>query len=507
MRSVPHIRPVPFARILPAVVAGILAANALRLPAWPVAAAGAAALAGAALTGRKPRTASLLTYAAIFLAAATATLAAHTRPLLPTGQRLVMTLAITDTPVTAGKWSKATARIDRYRSYAGNDTAWHRSGEKTVARFDTSFHIRPGERLIATGYAGELGSEDYAWYARLMQRRGYSRSVWIDGRQQLVPLPDRHLTLRHRAESVQAAAAERLARLGLSPAEYGTAAAMSIGYRSALPAALRRDYSTTGTSHLLAVSGLHVAIVTLLVNLLLWLLPAFRYGHIVRNALAVAAIWSYAFLTGLPPSVIRAATMFTGAQLALAASRTGNSTNILLATATLMLLVNPDYLYDLSFQLSFTAVAGIFLLYKPLYGAVHSRFKALNAFWALFIAGLAAALATAPLVSYYFGRIPLIGILVNPLLILTANATVLLSLLWILAPLAPLRGLFAAALSATAGLQNTLVGLCAEKTWASLPLRLEAWQAAVLCAALLTGGLLLQRRKVKPEKTNLSETT
>lgn len=83
----------------------------------------------------------------------------------------------------------------------------------------------------------------------------------------------------------------------------------------------------------------------------------------------------------------------------------------------------------------------------------------------------------------------------------------LLSLLWILAPLAPLRGLFAAALSATAGLQNTLVGLCAEKTWASLPLRLEAWQAAVLCAALLTGGLLLQRRKVKPEKTNLSETT
>ena len=83
MRSVPHIRPVPFARILPAVVAGILAANALRLPAWPVAAAGAAALAGAALTGRKPRTASLLTYAAIFLAAATATLAAHTRPCSP----------------------------------------------------------------------------------------------------------------------------------------------------------------------------------------------------------------------------------------------------------------------------------------------------------------------------------------------------------------------------------------------------------------------------------------
>ena len=143
--------------------------------------------------------------------------------------------------------------------------------------------------------------------------------------------------------------------------------------------------------------------------------------------------------------------MFTGAQLALAASRTGNSANILLATATVMLLVNPNYLYDISFQLSFTAVAGIFLFYRPLYGLVHSRIKALNAFWAIFMVGLAASLATAPLVSYYFGRIPLIGIILNPLLILTANATVLLSLLWIIAPLPLLQGPFSAAIGAAAG--------------------------------------------------------
>ena len=244
----------------------------------------------------------------------------------------------------------------------------------------------------------------------------------------------------------------------------------------------------------------------MLVNLLLWLLPTFRYGHIIKNAAAITAIWLYTALTGLPPSAVRAAMMFTGAQLALAASRTGNSANILLATATVMLLINPNYLYDISFQLSFTAVAGIFLFYRPLYGLVHSRIKALNAFWAIFLVGLAASLATAPLVSYYFGRIPLIGIILNPLLILTANATVLLSLLWIIAPLPLLQGPFSAAIGAAAGLQNAVVGLAAEKSWASFPLRLEAWQVIALYAAVLAACLLLRGRKTKHNEPSLSET-
>src|SRR5699024_10392366 len=102
------------------------------------------------------------------------------------------------------------------------------------------------------------------------------------------------------------------------------------------------DYGTTGASHLLAVSGLHVGIVAMLVNLLLWLLPAFRYGHVVKNAAAITVIGLYTLLTGLSPSAVRAALMFSGAQLALAASRRGNSANILLATASVMLLIRPD---------------------------------------------------------------------------------------------------------------------------------------------------------------------
>lgn len=505
MKTTVHTKPLPFLKILPAVAAGILAANAVAVSVWAAAAGTAAAIAGAALTGRRPRTASLLTYAAIFLSAATVTLATRPHAVLPHGERLVMTLGIADTPETAGRWMRATARIDRYRRCDREDT-WHRSGEKAVVRIDTAFRIRAGQRLVATGYASPLGTPEYAWYTRLMQRRGYSQSVWINDRQELILLPDAYRSPHGIASGMQAAAAERLARLDLTPAAYGTAAAMSIGYRGGLPDEVRDDYGTTGASHLLAVSGLHVGIVAMLVNLLLWLLPAFRYGHVVKNAAAITVIWLYTLLTGLSPSAVRAALMFSGAQLALAASRSGNSANILLATASVMLLIRPDYLYDISFQLSFTAVAGIFLFYRPLYDAVRSRFRLANAFWAVFLVGLSASFATAPLVSYYFGRIPLIGIVINPLLILTANATVLLSILWILLPLPPLNALFSTAIEGAAGLQNAVIDASADKGWASLPLELTVVQVLLLYALMLAGGILLRSRLAARRPPLLSET-
>ena len=95
---------------------------------------------------------------------------------------------------------------------------------------------------------------------------------------------------------------------------------MTAGDRRSLSPALRAAYSRSGTSHLLAVSGLHVGIVFLLANLLLWWLPLFRHGHILRNIAVILLIWLYAATTGFPPSVVRAALMFSVLQFALASS-------------------------------------------------------------------------------------------------------------------------------------------------------------------------------------------
>lgn len=116
---------------------------------------------------------------------------------------------------------------------------------------------------------------------------------------------------------------------------------MTAGDRRSLSPALRAAYSRSGTSHLLAVSGLHVGIVFLLANLLLWWLPLFRHGHILRNIAVILLIWLYAATTGFPPSVVRAALMFSVLQFALASSSEYVGMNTLAGVAFVMLLSIP----------------------------------------------------------------------------------------------------------------------------------------------------------------------
>lgn len=141
---------------------------------------------------------------------------------------------------------------------------------------------------------------------------------------------------------------------------------MTAGDRSGITPELRAAYSRSGLSHLLAVSGLHTGIVFALVNLLLWWLPLLRRGHLLRNLLAAACIWIYVAAAGFPPSAVRAAVMFTMLQSALASASEYNGLNALAAAAFGMLLWNPAWLGDISFQLSFAAVAAILAWGVPL---------------------------------------------------------------------------------------------------------------------------------------------
>lgn len=490
-------------------MAGIIAANLLHIPLW-ITAVITVLIFTTTIIFLKSKISSSLAALTILFFATFMTNATSTREVMPHGKRLVTTLDITETPYTNGRWQKAAADVSQFRLYDANfdvsestpEKTWHKSNEKVVIRFDTAHKIAIGDRLITTGYAGALGTKQYEDYAKLMERRGYSASVWVDESQKVIVLPDKHRTLRYYAARMQSAAGERLERLHLTPEAMGIASAMSIGERRTMDKITKENYSLTGTSHLLSVSGLHVGIIAMLVNALLLFVPAFRYGHIVKNIVAIAIIWLYAFVSGLSPSVVRAALMFTGAQAAFASSRSSSRLNILLATATVMLLVNPNYLYDISFQLSFAAVAGIFILYMPLYGLVKCRFKILNVFWGVFMVGLAATLTTTPLVSYYFGQIPIIGLVINPVVIATANVVVLLSMFWIMIPASFLNGIFSACIGFFAELQNSIISAGASIDWVAIPVKLQLWQVLSIYIAALTGCLLAQRYRSQRKEPN-----
>lgn len=251
---------------------------------------------------------------------------------------------------------------------------------------------------------------------------------------------------------------------------------MTAGDRSGLTPELRTAYSRSGLSHLLAVSGLHTGIVFVLINLLLWWLPLLRRGHLLRNLLAAAAVWCFVAAAGFPPSAVRAAVMCTLLQAALASASEYVALNALAAAAFGMLLWNPAWIGDVSFQLSFAAVAAILAWGVPLCRRCHTRWRAVNLLADAYLIGLAATLGTAPLVSHLFGHRPAGRAAHQSAAIALATVVVFGGALWLLLPLAPLAaplawavGTAAEGINALARLVAALPGGAAEYTLGSLP--------------------------------------
>ena len=128
--------------------------------------------------------------------------------------------------------------------------------------------------------------------------------------------------------------------------------------------------------HVLAISGLHVGILYFLLFYLLGFLGKFRSGRIIRAALIILFLWFFAFLTGLSPSVMRAAAMFSFVTIGQSLKRPGNIYNTIAASAFFLLLVNPYLIKEVGFQRSYIAVTGIIFFQPRFYRLLRSRWYA-----------------------------------------------------------------------------------------------------------------------------------
>ena len=192
-----------------------------------------------------------------------------------------------------------------------------------------------------------------------------------------------------------------------------------LGNRDNLTPEIRENFRSTGTSHLLAISGLHVGVVLVLTLAG----SAFLLGRKGPYFLLVplAALWGYAVLSGMSPSVVRAAIMGTIYLAAVAAGRPRNVFPALALAAGVMAGMDPGILRDLSFQLSFAAVAGIALLAPPITGWLQDKLRLTHersgfpislarGILLSAVVSLSATLATLPLVAFHFQQLPTLGI-------------------------------------------------------------------------------------------------
>lgn len=282
-----------------------------------------------------------------------------------------------------------------------------------MARDAASERIGIGDRLAVRTRV----KQPHEWrsghfsYQQYMQCHGFSGEAFAGSGQWRVcaaslaglPMTER---VRLKALLVRHSLLGDYRRWGLSGDEYGVIAAMTVGDKSRLSEQLKDTYAKAGASHVLALSGLHLMMIYAVISLMVgW----WRFRTVSQVAI-VLAMWAFAFVAGLPPSVVRSAFMISVYALMSLGYRERMSLNTLAFTAIVMLVVNPLALYDVGFQLSFMAVLAIVLL-NPLLGRliaphVLQRHRWLSALWGTTTVSVAAQAGTAPLVVYHFGALP-----------------------------------------------------------------------------------------------------
>ncbi|MFC1918114.1 DNA internalization-related competence protein ComEC/Rec2 [Chloroflexota bacterium] len=211
--------------------------------------------------------------------------------------------------------------------------------------------------------------------------------------------------------------AQTFARVIPEP-EASLAQGITLGIRENIPATVKNDFAVSGIAHLLAISGLHLGIIAgMAMSFGVWLFGRRHYHYFW---LALGIIWFYALLSGMYPPIIRAAIMVTVFLSADALGRQCSATTALLLAAAIMVGISPYILADVSFQLSFLAMAGLVLIFpvfqsllkRPVSAVIGDKPALLSA--ANFVADsfsltLAAIIAVWPIVAINFGYVSLVG--------------------------------------------------------------------------------------------------
>ena len=194
-------------------------------------------------------------------------------------------------------------------------------------------------------------------YARYLVRHGYSGQTFIYKTNWCLTDADSgNLPFFTRARLLALKYRQRLLdiyrHLGFDGDTFSVLSAMTLGDKENMTKELREQFSVSGASHVLALSGLHLGIIYAILScLFVW-----RRRSVAGHVISLSAIWAYVFVTGMSPSTVRSALMISVYALAVMSGRARMSLNALSAAALLMLAISPCDVFDVGFQMSFAAV-------------------------------------------------------------------------------------------------------------------------------------------------------
>lgn len=280
--------------------------------------------------------------------------------------------------------------------------------------------------------------------------------------------------------------------------EQGLAEAMLIGYKDDLDKSLLQSYTNTGVVHVIAVSGMHLALLYWLLNLLFASLLRKKKTQWLHAVLVLTLLWFFSFITGGAASIVRAAVMFTFITVGKQINRNASIYNILAASAFCQLCYNPYWLWDVGFQLSYAAVLSIVVFYTSIYNLLFIKNKILDAIWQLAAVSIAAQILTTPLSLYYFHQFPVYFLLSN-LVVVPVSTVVLVAtlVLVLLSPIKLIAGFMGSLLNGLIWWLNTFIERMEDfplAVWSGISINLAQSVLLFVCIAGVAFGLMGQRK-------------
>ncbi|MCH4824501.1 ComEC family competence protein [Gramella lutea] len=278
--------------------------------------------------------------------------------------------------------------------------------------------LKPGSRILAPWspeiIKAPLNPFQFS-YKEYLKHLQIERQMNLNSAQVL--LIGHETSIKEQAWSFRERLISNLKRYDFEQNELAVFQALILGQRRDLNNEIYKNYAAAGAIHILAISGLHIGILLLILNFLFKPLDSLKIARFIKPALIILLLWSFAFLTGLSSSVVRAVCMFSFLAIGLQLKRKTSSLNSLFLSLFFLLLINPYYIFQVGFQLSYLAVFSIVIFQPMIYGLFSTKTRFLDYFWKLTTVSLAAQIGVIPLSLFYFHQFPGMFLVSNLILI------------------------------------------------------------------------------------------
>ncbi|WP_231367530.1 ComEC/Rec2 family competence protein [Gillisia sp. JM1] len=370
-----------------------------------------------------------------------------------------------------------------------------------VSKDSLTPNLKIGQRLVTIGrfedLKGNLNPYQFN-YSQYMKVLGVYKQLNISNHQ-FQTLKNLPTSLRSYAGKLRDQIIFNLKKQNFSKDELAVIQALLLGQRQELSPELQQNYAAAGVIHILAVSGLHVGIILFLLNSALNFMDRWKYGKSTKTLFLLISLWGFALIAGLSPSVVRAVSMFSFVAIGMQLNRRTSILNTLFASLLILLLINPFYLFQVGFQLSYSAVFAIVVFQPAIMRIINTKNKFFRYLWKIVSVTLAAQIGVLPLSLYYFHQFPglflVSNILILPFMGLILAAGIIL-ILFVLIGLNPilLSKTYAWMISA---LNNYVAYIASKDTFIIRDISFSLMLCVVFFVFLISISFLLKKNSFK----------